>query len=86
MQIDQNNENRIIETIAQRTADLIIQVLMSRQRNEISVREICEEYGISRQTVWRRQKNGMLPSPNRKRGKNIYSRSAIVNADLNGRL
>lgn len=76
----------LVEQIAQRTADLVLACLYERSRDEMTVLDICREYGISRQTIHRRVTNGLLPRPRRRGGRSIWRRSAVIQADLDGRL
>lgn len=78
------NSKSLINQIAIRTAEILLRNLYERQRNEISTREICIEYGISPDTLRRRVLSGLLPPPQRKRGKSWFPRSAIEVADIKG--
>ena len=76
----------IAEQIAQRTTELILQNLYKRCRDEMSVNDVCREFGISRETIRRRIKAGLIPRPDRKRGRNVFSRTSIENAEFRGLL
>lgn len=80
------NLDIIAERIAERTAEKILTALFSRSRNEMTIEDICREFGISRQTVRRRIRHGLLPKPQRRRGKYRFSRSDVIKADIEGRL
>jgi response regulator of citrate/malate metabolism len=80
----ESGQEKFIDRIAVRTTELIIKNLYKRQRDEISTVDICQEYNISRETLRRRIKSGILPTPQKKRNKNFYSRSTIELADLRG--
>lgn len=75
-----------IEKIAVRVTEVLLQNLFERQRDEISIRQICNEFNISRETVRRRIKTGILPYPNKRGGKNWFSRSVIENVNIKGLL
>ena len=72
------------EHIANRTAELILKNLFERHRNEISIDGICKEFHVSRETIRRRIRAGLLPSPQLKRGKNWFPRHVIETADIKG--
>lgn len=78
------NENELIDAIARRTTEMILSNLFERHRDEVSTGEICREYGISRETIRRRIRAGIIPQPTRKRGKNWYSRRSIESCDIKG--
>jgi predicted DNA-binding transcriptional regulator AlpA len=74
------------EILARQIADLVLDGLFKRSRDEMTVDDVCREFGISRQTIRRRIKTGLLPKPVRKCGKFRFVRSTIVKADLDGLL
>lgn len=71
-----------VERIAQRTAQLILNGMFSRKRDEITMDEVCREFGLSKQTLRRRVKNNLLSTPIRRNGKNCWPRSDIIKAHL----
>ena len=82
----EQNLEELTEKIAQRTAELIMQKLFQRCRDEMSVHDICQEFNISRETLRRRIKSGVLSKPRRSRGRNWFSRYEVENADVRGYL
>ncbi len=42
---------------------------MSYTKNTLSNAEVCERYGVTRQTIWRRVKEGRFPAPTGRAGK-----------------
>ena len=78
--------NGLVERIAERTAELVVAALCARSRDEISLQDLCREYGISRQTVRRRVAAGLLTAPVRKRGRLYFARSTVEKAEINGQL
>lgn len=79
-------EDRDIKKIALAVAQEVSKILYRRHRDEISLVDICAEYGISRQTIKRRVAVGVLPKPKKKGNKNYFTRSDVELADLKGLL
>ena len=65
-----------IKKIAKATAIELAKILSRRNRDEISLVDVCTEFGISRQTVYRRVKYGLIPEPRKKGNKNFFNRAS----------
>lgn len=74
--------NRIAERVAEKTASKVLRVLNNKQRDEISTSDIVREYGVSKTTIRRRRKAGVLPTPVVRHNQQYYPRSAVERADL----
>ena len=72
----------LADVISRRTVEILFKNLYERRRDEISTEEICREFNISRETLRRRIKAGLLPLPQKKRGKNWFPRHVIEIADI----
>ena len=51
---------------------------MSHTKNTLSNAEVCERYGVTRQTIWRRVKEGRFPAPTGRTGKGYTWERAIL--------
>lgn len=75
-----------IAAIAEKTAKIVLETMFNRSRDEMCTEDICNEFGISKETIRRRVKAGLLQKPTWKRGRKIFRRSDILKADLRGTL
>ncbi len=75
-----------IKKLAKAIAEEVAKILYKHHRDEISLRDICTEYNISKQTIYRRIKCGVLPEPRKKGNKNFFNRTDIERADIKGLL
>lgn len=76
--------DEVIEKIAKRVTEVLLKNLYERSRDEVTVKDICNEFLISRETLRRRAKAGLLPIPRKRAGKNYYSRHTIELANIKG--
>lgn len=51
---------------------------MSNAKNFLSNSEVCDRYGISRQTLWRRVRAGRFPAPTGRTGKGYSWERAVL--------
>jgi excisionase family DNA binding protein len=65
-------------------AEAILCKLFDRNRDEITMNEICKMLNISKDTVRRKYKYGLIPRPAFKRGENYFLRSDIDRAIKKG--
>jgi len=82
MELSEELIERIAERVADKTASKVLRVLNNKQRDEISTSDIVREYGVSKTTIRRRRKAGVLPTPVIKHNQQYYPRSAVERADL----
>jgi response regulator of citrate/malate metabolism len=65
-------------------ADAIIRKIFDRKRDEITMNEICKMLNISKDTIRRKYKYGLIPKPVFKRGENYFSKCDIDSAIKKG--
>ncbi len=65
-------------------ADSIISKIFERERDEITMNEICKKLHISKDTLRRKYRYGLIPKPVFKRGENYFNRSDIDTAIRKG--
>ena len=75
-----------IESIAKRTAEIVLDSLIANSNGEISINDLCRRYGISKRTVQRRIAQKLLPEPKRRAGRAYFDSADILQAEFERRL